>query len=278
MKQQIFKYNGSPVTFQLGESTMVNATEMAKPFGDSKRAKNWLTLSSTKEFLDVLSKGRNLPLADLLIVVKGGNNAGTWMHEDVALEFARWLSPQFAIWCNDRIKELLKHGVTATPQTIDSMIADPDNAIRLLTALRDERKALQDARKEISTLTVQKDTYQSENRRLLHLIDNKDKEMKEQAPLVEHARNALDSFGTFTSTQIAKEFGMSAQALHRFLKEKGVMFRQWNQWFLYARYQDKGYVKTREHTYTRSDGKTAITLTTVWTERGRMFIHSLFRR
>jgi hypothetical protein len=29
------------------------------------------------------------------------------MHEDVALEFARWLSPAFAIWCNDRIKEIL---------------------------------------------------------------------------------------------------------------------------------------------------------------------------
>lgn len=32
------------------------------------------------------------------------------MHEDVALEFARWLSPMFAIWCNDRIKELLTEG------------------------------------------------------------------------------------------------------------------------------------------------------------------------
>ena len=34
------------------------------------------------------------------------------MHEDVALEFARWLSPAFAIWCNDRIKELLLNGQT----------------------------------------------------------------------------------------------------------------------------------------------------------------------
>lgn len=28
-----FIYEGSPVTFQIGEATMVNATEMAKPFG-----------------------------------------------------------------------------------------------------------------------------------------------------------------------------------------------------------------------------------------------------
>ena len=38
------------------------------------------------------------------------------MHEDVALEFARWLSPMFAIWCNDRIKELLTKGHTEIHQ------------------------------------------------------------------------------------------------------------------------------------------------------------------
>ena len=34
------------------------------------------------------------------------------MHEDVAIEFARWLSPAFSIWCNDKIKELLTTGKT----------------------------------------------------------------------------------------------------------------------------------------------------------------------
>ncbi len=32
-ENQIFQYNGSPITFQKGDSVMVNATEMAKPFG-----------------------------------------------------------------------------------------------------------------------------------------------------------------------------------------------------------------------------------------------------
>lgn len=90
-------YNDCPITFEKGSGVMVNATEMAKPFGDSKRAKNWLALNSTKEFLDVLAKGRNLPLEKLVQVKKGGSNSGTWMQEDVALEFARWLSPAFAI-------------------------------------------------------------------------------------------------------------------------------------------------------------------------------------
>lgn len=268
-----FIYEGSPVTFQIGEATMVNATEMAKPFG--KRPVDWLNNQYTKGFLIDLAEVRNLTSADLVRVIKGGNDKnaqGTWFHEDVALEFARWLSPQFAIWCNDRIKELMKYGVTATPQTIDSVLADPDNAIRLLTALKEERKALKAANKQIAVLEDQKKAYHSENRRLLKLKDRQDEIMREQAPLVEYAQNVLDSYDTFTSTQIAKELGMSAQALHKLLNDAGVMFKHGSQWFLYAKYQAKGFVKTREHTYQRKDGRTGLFLTTVWTEAGRMFV------
>ncbi|MDQ1087190.1 hypothetical protein QE390_001736 [Siphonobacter sp. SORGH_AS 1065] len=47
---------------------------------------------------------RNLHSDTLIKTINGGSNPGTWMHEDVALEFARWLSPAFAIWCNDQKK------------------------------------------------------------------------------------------------------------------------------------------------------------------------------
>ncbi len=150
--RKVFAYNGTNVTFaKKGQLVMVNATQMAKPFGDSKRAKNWLALKSTDEFLSVLSEGRNLPSSDL-VKVTYGNNGATWMHEDVALEFARWLSPAFAIWCNDRIKELLTLGITATDTTIDSILADPDNAIRLLTALKEERQQRQLAEQKAARL------------------------------------------------------------------------------------------------------------------------------
>lgn len=268
-----FIYEGSPVTFQIGEATMVNATEMAKPFG--KRPIDWLKYQQSQDYINALSEVRNITLADLVRVTKGGNNSGTWMHEDVALEFARWLSPQFAIWCNDRIKELMKFGITATPQTIDSVLADPDNAIRLLTALKEERKALNEANRQIAVLEDQKKVYHSENKRLLQLTDRQDKIMLEQAPLVEYAQNVLDSYDTFTTTQLAKELDMTAQGLHKFLHQAGVMFKQGGQWFMYAKFQAKGYVKTRERTYRKKDGRTGIMLSTVWTEAGRMFVRKL---
>lgn len=80
---------------------MVNATEMAAAF--DKRPGKWLELPSTREFIDTLSSIRKSDTS-LVTTVMGSplSGGGTWMHEDVALEFARWLSPEFAIWCNDR--------------------------------------------------------------------------------------------------------------------------------------------------------------------------------
>lgn len=88
---RVFAYKESPVTFRKCDNVMVNATEMAKPFG--KQPAHWLRNQSVQEFLAELSAMRNRNPNDLVQVTNGGDNYGTWFHEDVALEFARWLSP-----------------------------------------------------------------------------------------------------------------------------------------------------------------------------------------
>lgn len=133
MENTIFLYNEKPITFiSSSNNVMINATDMAKPF--RKRPSKWIELPSTKEFISQLIAIR---FSDRLI--ESVNGVGTWMHEDVALEFARWLSPSFAIWCNDRIKELIKYGMTATPQTLEDMVNNPDLVIQLATQLKQER-------------------------------------------------------------------------------------------------------------------------------------------
>jgi phage antirepressor YoqD-like protein len=207
--RKVFDYKGSSITFARKDNlTMVNATQMAKPFGDSKRAKNWLGLKSTEEFMSVLSEGRNLPSADLVKVIYG-NNGATWMHEDVALEFARWLSPAFAIWCNDRIKELIKYGITATPQTIDSILSDPDNAIKLLTALKEERQQRQLAESKAALL---------------------EEVTKEQAPKVEYFESFMTAEHGETNAgirEVVKQAHIKSEK--RFISwmiEKQILFRQ----------------------------------------------------
>lgn len=142
---QIFQYNWSPITFQKGDSVMVNATQMAKPFG--KSPKDFLKTDQTKTYIESLSEVRKIHSSDLVRVIYG-DNGGTWMHEDVAMEFARWLSPAFAIWCNDRIKELLTIGMTATQTTLEQMIDNPDLVIQLATQLKREREEKEKLRLE----------------------------------------------------------------------------------------------------------------------------------
>lgn len=276
---KVFRYGDNPVTFQLGEATMVNATEMAKPFG--KRPVDWLRLPATKDFIHTLSTVRKSHSEELVKTINGGTTAtgkGTWLHEDVALEFARWLSPAFAIWCNDRIKELVRHGVTAMPQTLEDILNDPDTMIRTLQALKSEREKVEQANRRIAALTDQMDCFHSENQRLLRLHTVYVKTIERQAPLVEYASNVLDSVSTYTTTQIAKELRMSAQRLNRLLHACGVQFKQSGQWLLYKQYEDKGYTKTRTHICTRSNGRVQTMLTTVWTEAGRMFLHSTIEK
>ena len=97
------------VSFLLNEEVWVNATEMAKGFG--KIPYEWLRLPSTKEYIaaleeDFQTSGKSLSLVQTM----EGKNGGTWFHEDLAIEFARWLSPKFSIACNRIIKMLFREG------------------------------------------------------------------------------------------------------------------------------------------------------------------------
>lgn len=136
---QVFNYNNSPVSFkEIKGAVFINATEMAKPFG--KRPAEYSRLPTTHALIEAL-KLRNEPMGKSHTLVETINGKGTWMHEDIALDFAQWLSVDFKIWCNDRVKELMRYGVTASDNMINQMLDDPDTMITLLTKLKEERAA-----------------------------------------------------------------------------------------------------------------------------------------
>lgn len=121
---QIFNYNDTPVSFQMGDGElMINATEMAKPFG--KKVHEYLRLPSTNEIIRAIAGKPLIAENQIVKTVRGGLNPGTWMHEDLAIDFAQWLSVDFRLWCNDRIKELFRFGLTATDEMLDKARADP---------------------------------------------------------------------------------------------------------------------------------------------------------
>lgn len=245
---KVFNYNGTPITFKKGDNLFINATEMAKPFG--KFPWKWLELPSTKAYIKAISENRSLAENQLIISVRGGNNPelrGNWFHEDLALEFARWLSPEFAIWCNDRIKELITTGYTK----LDT-ISRKDLARMLLEAEEEKERLAEQSR-------IQKEKLQL------------------AAPKVEYYDTVLQSQSTYNTNQIAKELGMSAVTLNRKLREFGVQYKQGGTWLLYHKYQNKDLTKTKTHIYIDADGEQHTRMRTVWTEKGRKFIHDLFK-
>jgi ribosomal protein L7/L12 len=106
------KFDDIEVIFDNSTSLYINVTRIAKHF--NKLPADWLRLKETKSYINALiSHYGNLHNGDLVVVRKGGNNkslTGTWIHKKLIIAFARWLNPEFAVWCDGVIEEILQTG------------------------------------------------------------------------------------------------------------------------------------------------------------------------
>lgn len=95
---EIFSYNGNDVTFKtVDDVTYVNATEMAKYF--NRRTNDYLSLVSTNELVKAITR-KTGKSENQLVIKKTGMpvfGGGVWLHEDIAIDFAQWLSVDFKL-------------------------------------------------------------------------------------------------------------------------------------------------------------------------------------
>ena len=111
---------------------------------------------------------------------------------------------------------------------------------------------------------------------ILHAtVQRKNEQIAKLQPKADYMDEVLDSVSCITTTQIAKELGMSAQELNRRLCELRIQYWQSGQYMLYADYARMGLAKSRTCTHTTSSGVVLTEVYLVWTERGREFIHQL---
>ena len=101
-------YEGSPIQFEVIEGqVMANATAMAKAFGkkpdDIFKTKTWV------DFECAVIEDLSLRFEDIR-TVKNGDAGGSWIHQELVLEFSRRLNTKFSLWCNRMIAELLRTG------------------------------------------------------------------------------------------------------------------------------------------------------------------------
>ena len=126
--------------------------------------------------------------------------------------------------------------------------------------------AMQIANKTIEEQRKRIDIVEKEKENLSNVIAG-------VAPTVEFAEVILESNGTLTPTQIGADYGLSARELNYILYKQGIQYKSSWQWILYAKYKNRGYVDSR--TVNIGNGNT--TNQTVWTQKGRKFIHEVLK-
>jgi len=107
-----FHYKGQPVRFNA--EGWINATDIAAREG--RRLDKWLGTQETQEYIAALARHLNTPEKGDLIRGQRGRGGGTWLHPKLAVAFARWISPDFAVWADLHIDALLRGELTETQQ------------------------------------------------------------------------------------------------------------------------------------------------------------------
>ena len=79
-------------------------------------------------------------------------------------------------------------------------------------------------------------------------------------------------------TQIAQDYGIGSPTFNKLLANLRIQRKVNNQWILYSKYQAKGYIKSRTHSFVDSKGNTRTNITTTWTQRGREFLYRKLKK
>lgn len=87
----------------------------------------------------------------------------------------------------------------------------------------------------------------------------------------------IESKGALRVTQIAADYGMSANKFNKTLAELGVQHKVNGQWILYKKHMGKGYTDSHTFDYQDKNGHTRANVTTTWTQKGRLFLYELLK-
>lgn len=162
-----------------------------------------------------------------------------------------------AVLADEVLPAIRRHGAYLTPEKVEEVLLNPDTLIRLATELKLEREARKSAELEAASAK--------------QLIG-------ELKPKADYTDRILSSKGTVPTTAIAKDYGMSAKAMNQKLHELRVIYRMGSQWFLYAKYQARGYTHSKTFDFKHSDGRPDCKMQTEWTQKGRLFLYQLLKK
>lgn len=142
-----------------------------------------------------------------------------------------------------------------TEETVEEILTNPDTIIKLATQLKEERLAHQKTKEE--KLMVEQ-------------------QLSEAKPKVTYYDIILQNPSLVSITQIAKDYGMSGKGMNQKLKELKIQYKQSGTWFLYSKYQDKGWTSSETKIIPTSYGD-KVTMYTKWTQKGRLALYDILK-
>lgn len=219
-------YNGE-IIHQRDE--MVSLTDMWKASGsDPARAPaEWQRSADAQRFIEFLAETHNMGDSHV-IAVKRGKGGGTFAHWQVGLAYAKYLSPEFHMWCNTVVRERME-GRAALPaathiaeEQIGQILAGVKGIV-----LKRSAGAIEDGVREI--VRAIRDVAERHTEEHRHLF----RQFREPASAVAlHAARFLDVGGVYrlnrTSGPIprrAKLSGDISRSLDSFCKRNGIVIR-----------------------------------------------------
>ena len=116
-------WNGTAISRRTTDG-FVNATAMCKANG--KLWADYFRTDRATKYLEALSAKTGNPILGsegLVISSVGGNHSGTWIHPQVSVDLARWISPEFAVWMDDWFIQQFDGRVS---QVRDTQLPAPD--------------------------------------------------------------------------------------------------------------------------------------------------------
>lgn len=123
------------------EGEFLCLTDMWRAAGsdESKRPVEWLRSASAQEFIEFIAENLKVGNShvELLRVNRGGTEPGTWAHWQLALAYAKYLSPAFHAWCNDVVRKVMQGEISANGHALallTSLVEKMDERLNRLEA------------------------------------------------------------------------------------------------------------------------------------------------
>ncbi len=142
-------------------------------------------------------------------------------------------------------------------------------ALKSLVRSEEQRQqlALENKKQQQEIITISRENAELGNK------------ITEMLPKVSYYGQILQSNATMTVTQIAQDYGMSAQAMNKLLAELKIQYKSSRgQWILYGELKAGGYVHSRPVDITKSDGTHDVKYNTEWTTKGRIFLYEALKK